>query len=121
VSGANTFALAYGAKDVAASRSELGLRADQSYLAGDALVTLRGRGAWAHNFDVERTAFATFQTLPQAGFVVNGASLGRDAALLTASAEIAWRTGFSFGGSVDAEVSGVGSNVTGRGIVRYTW
>ena len=31
VSGANTFALAYGAKSVTATRSELGLRADKSF------------------------------------------------------------------------------------------
>jgi len=42
VSGANTFALAYGAKSVTASRSELGLRSDKSYALTDSVLTLRG-------------------------------------------------------------------------------
>ena len=35
LSGANTFALAYGAKDVTATRSELGLRTDKSWAMPD--------------------------------------------------------------------------------------
>ncbi|GLR92058.1 autotransporter outer membrane beta-barrel domain-containing protein [Bradyrhizobium iriomotense] len=121
ITGANTFALAYGGKDVTDSRSELGLRADRSYVSGDAVVTLRGRGAWAHNFDVARTAFATFQTLPQSGFVVNGASQAPDAALLTGAAEVAWRNGFALGGSVDSEISSTRRTVVGKALARYTW
>ena len=34
VSGANTFALTYGAKNVTATRSELGLRTDKSFAIG---------------------------------------------------------------------------------------
>ena len=47
VSGANTFALAYNSKSVTASRSELGLRADKSFAMQSAILTLRGRAAWA--------------------------------------------------------------------------
>ncbi len=49
--GANTFALAYGAKNVTATRSELGLRADKSFAMQDGVFTLRGRAAWAHDFN----------------------------------------------------------------------
>src|SRR5205085_6830306 len=42
VSGANTFALAYGSRDVTDSRSELGLRTDKSFVLLSALLTLRG-------------------------------------------------------------------------------
>ena len=73
-SGANTFALAYGSKSVTATRSELGLRADKSFAMTNAILTLRGRAAWAHDFNPDRTIGATFQTLPGASFVVNGAS-----------------------------------------------
>lgn len=74
VSGVNTFALAYQSKDVTASRSELGLRADTSFALQDATLTLRGRAAWAHNFDSSRDVSVFFQTLPASGFVVNGAA-----------------------------------------------
>ena len=85
--GANTFALAYGAKSVTATRSELGLRTDKSFAMQDGIFTLRGRAAWAHDFNTDRVIGATFQTLPGASFVVNGAAQAHDAALVTASAE----------------------------------
>ncbi len=44
---ADSFALGYTGRDVAATRSELGLRFDRTMALGDALVTLRGRAAWA--------------------------------------------------------------------------
>ena len=43
VSGANTFALAYGAKSVTAPRSEIGVRTDKSWAMQNAILTLRGR------------------------------------------------------------------------------
>ena len=46
VSGANTFALAYGAKSVTAPRSEIGVRTDKSWAMQNASLTLRGRVAW---------------------------------------------------------------------------
>ena len=67
LSSANTFALAYAAKSVTATRSELGLRSDKSFVVGDAILTLRGRAAWAHDFNTDRAASATFQTLPGRG------------------------------------------------------
>lgn len=121
ITGANTFALTYGSNDVTDSRSELGLRADRSYVSGGAVVTLRARGAWAHNFDTGRTAFATFQTLPQSGFVVNGASQAHDAALLTGATEIVWRNGFALGGTIDSEISSTRRSVVGKAVARYTW
>ena len=72
--GTNKFALAYGAKDVTDTRSELGIRTDKSFAMPDGILTLRGRFAWAHDFDPDRSIAATFQTLPGASFVVNGAA-----------------------------------------------
>jgi fibronectin-binding autotransporter adhesin len=44
------------------------------FAAHDAVVTLRGRAAWAHNFNTDRSISAIFQMLPASGFVVNGAA-----------------------------------------------
>ena len=74
ISGANTFALAYGARSVTDTRSELGLRTDKSYAMSDGIFTLRGRVAWAHDFNPGSSIGATFQTLPGASFVVGGAA-----------------------------------------------
>ncbi len=38
-------------KSVTATRSELGLRTDKSFAMHDAMLTLRGRAAWAHDFN----------------------------------------------------------------------
>ena len=121
VSGANTFALAYGARTVTASRSELGLRTDKSFAMQDAVLTLRGRAAWAHDFNTDRGIAATFQTLPGASFVVNGATQSRDKALTTAAAEVKWMSGFSLAASFEGEFSGGARSYAGKGIARYSW
>jgi uncharacterized protein with beta-barrel porin domain len=119
--GANTFALAYGAKSVTASRSELGIRTDKSFAMQDAIFTLRGRFAWAHDFNTDRNIAATFQTLPGASFVVNGAAQAHDAALTTASAEMKWLNGFSLAATFEGEFSHVTRSYAGKGVARYTW
>ena len=121
LSGANTFALSYGAKSVTASRSELGVRTDRSWAMPDAILTLRGRVAWAHDFNPDRNIAATFQTLPGASFVVNGAAQAHDAALTTASAEMKWLNGFSLAATFEGEFSDVTESYAGKGVVRYAW
>ena len=121
VSGASTFALAYGSKAVTASRSELGLRTDKSFALTDAVLTLRGRAAWAHDFNPDRSVNATFQTLPGAGFTVNGAAQSADKALTTASVELKWISGFSLAATFEGEFAGNVSSYAGKGVARYMW
>jgi autotransporter-associated beta strand protein len=119
--GSNAFALAYGAKDVTDSRSELGIRTDKSFAMTNSLLTLRGRLAWAHDFDPDRNIGATFQALPGASFVVNGAAQAHDSALTTASAEIKWLNGWSAAATFEGEFSDVTRSYAGKGVVRYAW
>ena len=63
----------------------------------------------------------TFQTLPGASFVVNGAAPARDAALTTASAEMKWRNGFSLAATFEGEFSNVTRSYAGKGVARYQW
>lgn len=119
--GANTFALAYNAKSVTDSRSELGLRADKSYALDNAILTLRGRAAWAHDFNPDRAIAATFQTLPGSSFVVNGAAQAADAALTSASAELKWSKGWSALASFEGEFSPVTRSYAGKAAIRYAW
>jgi uncharacterized protein with beta-barrel porin domain len=121
VSGTNAFALSYGAKTATATRTELGLRSDKSYAVGDALLTLRGRAAWAHDFNSDRNIAATFQTLPGASFVVNGAAQAHDAALTTASAEMKFISGISLAATFEGEFSDVTRSYAGKGVARYQW
>jgi autotransporter-associated beta strand protein len=121
VSGSNAFALNYAAKTVTATRSEWGLRADKSYALADGILSLRSRFAWAHDFNSDRTVSATFQTLPGASFVVNGAAQAHDAALTTASAEMKWLNGISVAATFEGEFSDVTRSYAGKGVVRYQW
>jgi len=121
VFGAPTFALAYGSKSVTDSRSELGLRGDKSFALADAVLTLRGRAAWAHDFNPDQAVNATFQALPGASFTVNGARQARDAALTTASAELKWLNGWSTAATFEGEFSSVTRSYAGKGVLRYAW
>jgi uncharacterized protein with beta-barrel porin domain len=119
--GSNAFALAYAGKTVTDPRTELGLRTDRSFVAQNSVLTLRGRLAWAHDFNTDRTIAATFQTLPTASFVVNGAAQAHDAALTTASAELKWINGWSAAATFEGEFSNVTTSYAGKGVVRYQW
>lgn len=121
LNGGGLFALNYAAQSLTDTRSELGLRTDKSYAMQNGVLTLRGRAAWAHDFDPDRAIAATFQALPGASFVVNGAAQARDSALVTASAEVKWRGGVSFGATFEGEFSNVTSSYAGKGIIRYAW
>jgi autotransporter-associated beta strand protein len=121
LSGSGAFALNYAAKDVTASRTELGVRTDRSFAMQNAILTLRGRAAWAHDFNTDRNIAAVFQTLPGAAFVVNGAAQAHDSALTTASAEVKWLNGFSLAATFEGEFSDVTRSYAGKGIARYTW
>jgi uncharacterized protein with beta-barrel porin domain len=121
VFGANTYALGYNAKSVTDTRSELGVRSDKSFALENGIVTLRGRVAWAHDFNPDRNISATFQTLPGASFVVNGAAQASDSALTTASAELKWTNNWSIAATFEGEFSNVTSSYAGKGVVRYVW
>jgi uncharacterized protein with beta-barrel porin domain len=121
IAGVNTFALTYAGKSVTDTRSELGLRSDKSFAMQSGIFTLRGRAAWAHDFNTDRSIAATFQTLPGASFVVNGAVHAHDAVLVSAAAEMKWLNGFSLAGTFEGEFSGVTRSYAGKGVARYAW
>ena len=121
VVGTNTFALAYASKSVTDTRSELGIRTDKSFAMPDGVLVLRGRLAWAHDYDPNRSIGATFQSLPGASFVVNGAAQASDSALVTASAEKKWLNGWSAAATFEGEFSQVTASYAGKGVVRYAW
>ncbi|MBI5132273.1 MAG: autotransporter domain-containing protein [Rhodopseudomonas palustris] len=119
--GSGIFALAYDAASVTASRSELGLRVDRTWAVADAVLTLRGRAAWAHNFNTGRAIPATFQALPGASFVVNGASPAGDAALASAATEMTFSNGIALAATLEGELSDVTRSLAAKGVARYSW
>jgi uncharacterized protein with beta-barrel porin domain len=121
LSGANTFALAYGSTSVTDTRSELGIRTDKSFALENGVLTLRGRAAWARDYNPDRAIGATFQSLPGASFVVNGAAQAAESALTTASIERKWINGWSASATFEGEFSNVTTSYAGKGVVHYVW
>jgi hypothetical protein len=85
-----------------------------------ALVSLIIAMAGAGAFTFEHFA-ATFQALPGASFVVNGAAQASDSALVTVSAEKKWLNGWSAAATFEGEFSNVTASYAGKGVVRYSW
>ena len=108
-------------RSVTDTRSELGIRTDKSFAMPNGILTLRGRFAWAHDFDPDRGIAATFQALPGASFLVNGAAQAQDSALTTVSAEMKWLNGWSAAATFEGEFSDVTRSYAGKGVVRYQW
>jgi len=122
LSTGGAFGLTYGSQNVTDTRTELGLWADtQHRLANGALVLLRGRAAWVHDFDPESRINAVFQTLPGSNFTVDGAAGPRNAALTSAVGELRWRNGVSLIAKFDGEFGDRATTYAGTGTLRYTW
>jgi uncharacterized protein with beta-barrel porin domain len=74
-----------------------------------------------HDFDIDRSAIATFQSLPGASFIVNGASVARDAALASLGARVAMGHGWTLVGQLDGEDGDGWHSVSGNATIRKTW
>jgi outer membrane autotransporter protein len=120
--GPGAFALAFDAQSTSSTRTELGVWLDNPIvLPAGALLTLRSRAAWAHDFNNEGRVSATFQTLPGSNFTVNGAAPAKDGALVTAAAEYRANQRWSMLAKFDGEFSRTTNIYGGTGTVRYAW
>jgi outer membrane autotransporter protein len=121
-SGSSQFALSYASKTMTDTRSELGAWLDTRHqLANGALVTLRGRAAWVHDYNPGSRIQTAFQTVPGASFTVDGAAGPRDAALTSAVAEMRMANGVTLIGKFDGEFANRSQTLAGTGTVRYAW
>jgi uncharacterized protein with beta-barrel porin domain len=120
-SGSGPLALTYDGKTATAARTELGVKTEKAVVLSDAMLMLRSRLAWAHEFDTSRSVAAAFQALPASSFVVNGARQAADTALGSLSAELNWRNGWSAAATFDSQLSDTTRSHAGKGIVRYAW
>ena len=120
--GLNQFALSYQAQSTTDTRTELGAWADTRHQFGNgALLTLRGRAAWVHDYNPGSRVNAAFQTLPGTSFVVDGAAAPRDAALTSAVAELRMTNGLTLIGKFDGEFSDRSHTLAGTGTLKYAW
>ena len=120
-SGSSGLALTYGGNDTTITRTELGARVERSFALQAALLTLRGRVAWAHDEGNDGVVSATFASLPGSTFTINGAAPARDLALVSAGADLQLANNVSIGGSFEGEFSNTTQGYGGKGRMRYVW
>jgi outer membrane autotransporter protein len=116
------FGLTYNARNATDTRSELGARFDKQILLNwSAVLALRGKVAWAHDWVTDPSLVPGFEALPGASFTVNGATPAKNSALTSAGAELRLINGFSPLGKFDGEFAAHSQTYAGTGTVRYVW
>jgi outer membrane autotransporter protein len=116
------FGLSFQGRTATDTRGELGARFDHAEIVSpDSVLTVRGRLAWAHDWDSDPALTAAFQALPGASFIVNGATPASDLALVTAGAELAFRNGLALSGKFDGEFASRAQTYAGTATLRYRW
>lgn len=116
------FGLTYNSRTTHNIRSELGARFEHVALVNaDAVMTLHGRLAWAHDRASDPSLTAIFQTLPDASFIVNGALPATDSALASAGAELRLANGVTLLAKFDGEFAERAQTYAGTGTLRVNW
>jgi outer membrane autotransporter protein len=116
------FGLAYNSRTGTDTRSELGSRFDHvAAFNRDAVLTLRARVAWAHDWVSNPALAAAFQALPGTNFIVIGATPAKDSALASAGAELRLVNGVTLLGKFDGEFARGSQTYAGTGTIRYAW
>jgi len=116
------FALGYAGRTATDTRSELGARFDRVLaLNPNAVLALRARLAWAHDWVSDPTLGAVFQALPGASFIVNGATPAKNSALASAGTELRLANGVTLLGKFDGEFASRSTTYAGTGTIRYSW
>ena len=118
----NGFALTYNGRAATDTRSELGARFDRVLAVySNAVVALRGRVAWAHDWVSDPTLTPLFQALPGASFIVNGATPAQNSALASAGGELRFANGITLLAKFDGGFASHSSTYGGTGTFRYRW
>ena len=118
----NGFALNFDSRHATDTRSELGARFDRVLAVySNAVLALRGRVAWAHDWVSDPTLTPLFQALPGASFIVNGALLPQNSALTSAGGELRFGNGITLLAKFDGEFASHSSTYGGTGTFRYRW
>ena len=115
------FGLSYNSRTGTDTRSELGSRFDHvAAFDRNAVLTLRGRLAWAHDWERSR-ARRRLPGAPWHGFIVNGATPAKNSALASAGAELRLVNGVTLLAKFDGEFARGSQTYAGTGTIRYSW
>jgi outer membrane autotransporter protein len=122
LAGSSLFALNYDAHTTTTIRTELGAWVDRSFaVSEDAVLSLRGRAAWAHDSWSDLNYTTAFLSLPGSSWSVTGAAPANDLLLASGVAEVSFRNGISVAGKFETEQSDRTRTYVGTARIRYTW
>ena len=120
--GSSLFALSYDAHTTNVIRTELGAWIDRPFrIYDDAVLSLRGRAAWAHDDWSDLTYTPSFLSLVGTSWSETGAPPPRDLLLASAVAEVGFSNGISVAGKFDTELSQHSQTYIGSARLRYSW
>jgi uncharacterized protein with beta-barrel porin domain len=86
-----------------------------------AVLALRARLAWAHDWVTDPVLERCFRRFRGAGFIVNGATPAQNSTLTSAGAELRVANGVSLLGKCDGEFASHSTTYGGTGTIRYRW
>ena len=90
-------------------------------LADATTLVLRGRAAWAHDWNSSPSVTATFQNLSGSAFTVLGARAPRDLALVSAETEYRLNARTSLSAKLDGQFGAGATGFGATGTFRYQW
>lgn len=121
VAGVSTFALDYEERTATSLRTELGAGAEWSVPFDTGSLSLRARGAWGYDHDVDNTVDAAFQSIAGSDFTVEGATQDRHALLVSAGVGLGFHNGLYVAGSASGKLGMNTQIYSGNVKVGYAW
>jgi outer membrane autotransporter protein len=116
------YALSYAGRTATDTRGELGARFDRTLaLNSSAALTLRAKLAYAHDWVSDPSFNASFQALPGASFVVDGAPMAHDSGLASVGATLRLASGLMLDAKFDDNFSAHAQTYAGTATLRYLW
>jgi outer membrane autotransporter protein len=114
--------LTYAARTVSSLPTFLGVQVDQHVVLANATVwSPYARLSWVHEFMPTRDIAATFITVPNAAFTVEGARAARDAARIDLGSRLAVTANTALFANFDGEFSDRSRMYAGRAGLRISW
>jgi len=116
------FGLKFGSQDERSRLSSLGVQLDTRLaLANGMTLSPFVRAAWLHEFNPERSIFASLVSLPEASFTIYGASAAEDAARVNTGLKLDISERTALFGFFDGVFSDQGQSYAGTGGIKFTW
>jgi outer membrane autotransporter protein len=116
------FGLTFAARTATDTRGEVGSRFDHAVaLDSTALLLLRAKLGYAHDWVSNASLAAVFQALPGGSFIVTGATPAHDAGLLSTGAELRFANGWSLAAKFDGEFAAHSQTYAGTATARFGW